>query len=81
MRKFIITAALCAITAMPATANAAPNSATSLSVAKSARVSTPTVRKNTLVGPTLVVALLATVVIVGGAVLLVTSDDDDSDSN
>jgi len=81
MRKFIIMAAAFAIFTMPATANAATNAATSLSIAKSARVSTPTVRKNTLAGPTLIVALLATVVIVGGAVLLVTSDDDDSDSN
>ena len=81
MRKFIITAALCAITAMPITANAATNSATSLSIAKSARVSTQTVRKTKLAGPSLIVPLLATVVIVGGAILLVTSDDDDSDSN
>ncbi len=80
MRKFIITAAAFAISTMPATANAATNAAP-LTVAKSVRVSTQTVRKTKLAGPSLIVPLLATVVIVGGAILLASSDDDDSDSN
>ena len=81
MRKFTITAAAFAISTMPATANAATNAAAPLSVAKSVRVSTQTVRKTKLAGPSLIVPLLATVVIVGGAILLASSDDDDSDSN
>jgi hypothetical protein len=70
-----------ALIAAPVAASAASaNSATSLSVTKSVRASSPTDKKSEVAGGGLLI-IAAAAVAVGGALYLAIDGDDDSDSN
>jgi hypothetical protein len=70
-----------ALIAAPVAASAASaNSATSLSVTKSVRASSPTDKKGEVAGGGLLI-IAAAAVAVGGALYLAIDGDDDSDSN
>jgi hypothetical protein len=79
MKKFLMAAAVASLATVPAVA-APVNSAASLSVAKSARASAPTAKKNELVGGGLIVAAVAAAAVIAG-IIIIADDGDDSDSN
>ena len=80
MRKFITAASALAFLALPVAANAAPNAAASLSVAKSTRAATPTAKKSKVAGAGLAIVAVAAVAVAGGLYMAIDGGND-SDSN
>lgn len=83
MRLKSLIAAGCAVTlsASPVLAAPAANSASSLSVSKAVRASTPSGKKSDLAAPGAIVGLILAAAVVAGGVIIAVDGDDDSDSN
>ena len=77
LKKYLATAAAVSLVAAPAMA---ANPASSLSVAKSARVGSASAKKNELAGGGVIVAIIAAAAVIAG-IVIVANEDDDADSN
>lgn len=73
-------AAVAAVSMATAPALAAPNSASSLSVANSARAGSPTTSKDKAAGGGVIVAVLAAAAVIAG-IIIIADGSDDADSN